>query len=553
MDTNVNPSAAKNWLALTNVTLADDGPYFVVATDASDLSATSQVATLTIDPTFTKITHGSIVTNRGDTVGLQWGDYDGDGFPDLLVCNEGSQRQFLYRNKGDGTFREATTNEVGDLVTKQFNGCFAVWFDYDNDGRMDLFQGSWEGRSRLFHNEGDGRLAEVTENLGAWCNGWGVSVVDFDNDGWLDLSVAYSNTLLRNLGGARFVRPSPRPGAGNSQFWCWADCNNDGFMDLYIGSNTETSIFYINQGGIFSKGVGVVGGGWAGSWGDYNNDGFMDLYAQRLFVNDAQGKLVAAPGGPAIGALSAWGDYDNDGNLDLLVVDQSVSRVLLYHNSGDGTFTKVLAGSVGLDVAAYAIPTWCDYNNDGALDLMVGVRSGGGPDVLYRNNGNGNHWLIVKPKGTMSNTPGIGATVRVEAIIGGKRVQQMRQILGGIADDLRAHFGLGDATKVDLVQIKWPSGLVQELRDVAPNQLLILTEHQEGVTSAPGLTAARSTEGLLQLTLTGQANLLYVFEASKNLVQWAKLGVRTNLTGTVDYTDTAATNDAQRFYRAVAP
>ena len=119
--------------------------------------------------------------------------------------------------------------------------------------------------------------------------------------------------------------------------------------------------------------------------------------------------------------------------------------------------------------------------------------------------------------------------------------------------ELVVHFGLGDATNVDLVRVEWPSGLVQELRDVAPNQLLTITEHQEGVTNAPSLTAAKAAGGPAQLTLTGQTNLLYVFEASTNLVQWAKLAVRTNLTGKADYTDSAATNYSQRYYRGVAP
>ena len=124
--------------------------------------------------------------------------------------------------------------------------------------------------------------------------------------------------------------------------------------------------------------------------------------------------------------------------------------------------------------------------------------------------------------------------------------------LGGSAG-LLAHFGLGDATNVDLVRIQWPSGLVQELQDVAANQSLKITEHQEGVTNAPSLTASRLANDTVQLTLTGQTNLLYVFEASTNLVQWTKIAVRTNLTGAVDFTDGLATNYPQRFYRGSVP
>jgi hypothetical protein len=179
-------------------------------------------------------------------------------------------------------------------------------------------------------------------------------------------------------------------------------------------------------------------------------------------------------------------------------------------------------------------------------------------NLLYHNNGNNNHWLKVRSVGTASNRSAIGAKVRVNATIGGQSLWQMREISGnsggsGGAGGLLAHFGLGNATNVEVVRIEWPSGLVQELRDVAPKQLLTITEHQEGATTAPSLTASRPASGPVQLTLTGQTNLLYVFEASTNLVQWAKLAVRTNLTGTVDFTDSAATNYSQRYYRGVAP
>jgi len=133
----------------------------------------------------------------------------------------------------------------------------------------------------------------------------------------------------------------------------------------------------------------------------------------------------------------------------------------------------------------------------------------------------------------------------------------MREISGiGAVDGgsgLLAHFGLGDATNVDVLRIEWPSGIVQELTNVAPKQFLTITEQQVGVTEAPGLTESRSGDGTVQLSLTGQTNLLYAIEASTNLVQWTKIGVRTNLTGTAEFTDRAATNYPQRFYRAVAP
>jgi len=130
----------------------------------------------------------------------------------------------------------------------------------------------------------------------------------------------------------------------------------------------------------------------------------------------------------------------------------------------------------------------------------------------------------------------------------------MREVSGGQwgQDDSRPNFGLGDATTVEVVRIEWPSGLVQELRDVPADQILKITEHQEGA-PPPTLTATRSPEGAAQLTLTGQANFLYVFEGSTDLAKWTKLGVRANLTGAVEFTDTFAANYAHRFYRGLAP
>ena len=121
-----------------------------------------------------------------------------------------------------------------------------------------------------------------------------------------------------------------------------------------------------------------------------------------------------------------------------------------------------------------------------------------------------------------------------------------------LAGDLRAHFGSGDATQVDLLRIEWPIGVVQELANVAAEQILTITEHQAGMTNAPTMTASKSAGGAVQLTATGQANLRYVFEASSDLAQWTKVAVRTNLTGTVEFTP-AASSSPQRFYRVQMP
>jgi hypothetical protein len=305
---------------------------------------------------------------------------------------------------------------------------------------------------------------------------------------------------------------------------------------------------------------------------DYDNDGFLDLFVAGHQANDSRHALhhnlagvtftnVAASAGiPSThrGEDASWADYDNDGFLDLYITADPPYPSLLLHNNGDGTFTSVDVGSPIHDstsASRFGIG-WADYDNDGFLDLAVACNDAA--NLLFHNNGNSNHWLKVKLTGTASNRSAIGARVRVQVTIRGRQVCQMREITAnthwcGGTPGLVAHFGLGDATNADVLRIEWPSGLVQELQDVAANQSLTITEHQAGVTNAPSLTASRSASGTVQLTLTGQTNLLYVFEASTNLVRWTKIAVRTNLTGAVDFTDRFVTNYPQRFYRGVAP
>jgi hypothetical protein len=237
--------------------------------------------------------------------------------------------------------------------------------------------------------------------------------------------------------------------------------------------------------------------------------------------------------------------------------DQSI----LYHNNGNGTFTSVEVGSPLRDTAGNirAGVVWADYDNDGFLDLLITCYDGShsAKNLLYHNNGNSNAWLKVKLVGKASNRSAIGAKVRVQATIGGQTLRQMREITGnsgesGGAGGLVAHFGLGDATNVDLVRIEWPSGIVQQLTNVTGCQSLTVTEHQAEARTPPGLAALKSADGKVQLNVTGQTNLLYVFEASTNLVQWTKIAVRTNLTGTLAFTPPTSSGPRQ-FYRVLMP
>jgi hypothetical protein len=272
---------------------------------------------------------------------------------------------------------------------------------------------------------------------------------------------------------------------------------------------------------------------------------------------------VGLNGGDSTGCV--WGDYDNDGYLDLFVCNLYLKN-FLYHNRGDGTFEQITTGSLVND-GGPGVPSvgcsWGDYDNDGFLDLVVA--NGGGPspvefnNFLYRNNGNSNAWIKIKCVGTVSNRSAIGTKVRIKATIGGKTFWQMREVSCGdgfaSGNPLETHFGLGDATNIDIVRIEWPSGIVQTLTNVAAKQFLTVEEHQPGfVVSPPNFTGvSRATNGVVNLSVTGDTGLLYVFEASTNLINWTKVGVRSNATGVVAFADTKATNYASRFYRVSIP
>jgi len=327
------------------------------------------------------------------------------------------------------------------------------------------------------------------------------------------------------------------------------------------------------------------------AWGDYDNDGYLDVFlanglvthrANSLYKNNGDGTFTKIIEGDIVSGLvnvngdslsCAWGDYDNDGYIDLFVAQGTgaadVTRLVknqLYHNNGNGTFTRIMEGSLVNDPGRSHGPVWVDYDNDGFLDLFIAnggfwAQNNGGAlltNFLYRNNGNSNNWITIRLVGTVSNRSAIGAKVRVQATIRGKTMWQVRQIFGGDSQaneqPLDAHFGLSDATNVDLVHIEWPSGIVQTMTNAAPKQFLTVVEHQEaGAASLNFTSVSRSTNGAADLSVIGDAGLRYLFEASTNLMNWSWLGVRTNLTGSVQLSDTAATHFPQRFYRVSVP
>ena len=351
-----------------------------------------------------------------------WGYYDDDGWLDLFVGSSySSERNFLYHNDRDGTFTLIDDATMPKIPSNQHG---TAWGDYDNDGLLDLFIGGHDIHNRLFHNDGGGSFTRLLEHVlvndqSGGPSSEGRAWVDYDNDGDLDLYV--SNV---------FVRPSPK----------------------------FTSVLYRNDGdGQFTR----------------NSKSGLSKFPERTFSACWAGSC-------------AWGDYDNDGFIDLFVTAGGFPDPVpnfLYHNDGDGRFTRVTESPVADPATGAQSASWVDYDNDGFLDLFV-TQGAIAPDpqvnLLYHNNGNDNGWLNVKLVGTVSNRSAIGAKVRVKAFYRGARRWQVREISGGDGNgnqqSLNAEFGLGDATTVDTIRVEWPSGIVQELHDVAPSQFLTITE-----------------------------------------------------------------------------
>jgi hypothetical protein len=566
---------------------------------------------------FTKITSGAIVNDGGFGFGCAWGDYDGDGFPDLFVCNWADPNgtavphDFLYHNRGDGTFERVMS---GPMVNANHNATGAAWGDYDNDGKLDLFVTSVNaddnglGFNALYHNEGGGRLTKVnagnlvTQKLRSHSGIWG----DFDNDGLLDIFVsnfgvssstaALGNLLFHNNGNGTFVGTSfGAKAAGNGDSWdvAAADFNNDGWLDFFVSQggslNKENGLLYTNnQKGAFvllTNSVPFVNKEYSigCAWGDYDNDGNLDLFVTRvlegrnsLYHNNGNGTFTLVTNAvPVLDAANstgcAWADYDNDGWLDLFVAnlgpfDPATLKSInpesnfLYHNNGDGTFTRVKGESIVTDLGYSIGAAWADYDNDGFPDLFVsnGWITKSENNFLYHNNANGNNWITFKLAGRVSNQSAIGAKVRLRATIGGKTFWQMREISGGSGhgcqNDLRASFGLGNATNVDILRIEWPSGIVQTMTNVAAKQFLTIIEHQDGGGPAPEIKGLmRFKSGEINLEVEGSPGVHYVFEAATNLGDWSWIGVPTNSTGRFQFNEPAAVNYSKRFYRVVAP
>ncbi len=451
-----------------------------------------------------------------------WADFNGDNYPDLWVGNhfgpvENSYNRNLFLNNKDGTF----TDIVSDVfIPEELKGDYhgAAWADFDNDGDQDLIVAAGGEKAgtnlppdsdpnRLYINEG-GVLRDNARELGlAYDSAKAHAPIwwDFNNDGKLDLFHGSTKrpdrrnptTLFQQTNtGFEDVGESLLPGhlrGASAKFGALANLSDDHSPALVLPASVRT-ILDADAGFSFTR-PGILNGARDLAVADFNGDLMMDIYLvrrkeDRLAINTGEGlsdrsqsagiNLVSN----ALGESVVAEDFDNDMDVDVYVVRASdgTSNLpnVLYENQGDGTFTAVEAagGAFGTTLGDGDSATTADYDLDGFIDLFVTNGSGGNPasQQLFRNQGNGNNWLQIDLEGTASNRDGIGAQVYVTS--GG--VTQRRDQMGGIhkwsQNYKRLHFGLGQNTQIDKIEIRWPSGLVQELENISVNQIIQISE-----------------------------------------------------------------------------
>jgi len=472
---------------------------------------------------FTKITDLNIVLDSSKSFGVSWVDVDGNGWLDLFVANGGlfelvNDSNQLFMNNGDGTFSEVTNDPI---VTDTALSWLAVWGDYNNDGYPDCYVANGMMQANHFYqNDSMGAFIKLDTGVFAELSSTNsASWADYNNDGRLDLMAAADGwqgtsndrrNLVYTSVGNWFVRNLDVPFANDrlySHGINWCDFDNDGDRDAYVANyQYQSNNYYRNNGdGSFTKllkGHMTMDGAYStgASIGDYDNDGDMDVFVANgytanynfLYENTGSGDFVRITDdvvvndfGATIG--SCFGDYDNDGDIDLYIAnapfdDMAGEANLLYENQGDGSFAKVTTEPVTQDIGHSGGVAFADYDRDGDLDLYVtrfGVPFAN--NLFFVNNGNDNHWLQIELIGTYSNRSAIGARLTAWANINGEDVLQSREIVtqsgyGGQVP-LLVHFGLGDATQVDSLIIRWPNGLVVRLPNVAADQFLTVVEN----------------------------------------------------------------------------
>ena len=439
----------------------------------------------------------------GAGFGAAWADYDRDGDLDLSVVRSNEPNR-LYRNDGDRFTDVAPTLGLADPG----DGSAGIWGDVDRDGDLDLYVTNFGAPNRLFRNDGD-RFTDVAPALGIADpgDGYGAAWADYDRDGDLDLYVANfgANRFYQNDGDG-FVERADSLGLADAESGiqpAWGDFDNDGDPDLFLANSGPNRLFR-NDGDRFtavenSFSPTDAGPSFGAAWGDFDNDGDLDLFIpyfganNRLYVNDGGRFTDRAPAlgldHDGRGRGAAWGDFDNDGFLDLYVTNREQPN--LYYKNRDGQEFIELADTLGLALDANSRGlALADYDSDGKLDLYVAVQNGA--DALYRNREAAGNWLGIRLRGTQSSADAIGT--RVEIVYGDDR-RAIREISGGASflsqDAPIARFGIGDAERVSVLSLRWPSGIVQQrdTDELSVNRIIAITEQAPRPAARVRLTA----------------------------------------------------------------
>lgn len=454
------------------------------------------------DPKFTDITKQAGLTRKGWGMGVAVADYDNDGLQDIYVTSFGGNA--LYHNLGNCKF-EDVTDKAGVAAGGFSTG--AAWADYDRDGNVDLFV------SRYVHVDID-KLPEFGNDprfcrfkgVLVQCGPWGLP--------------GESDLLFHNKGDGTFEEVSKKAGVDDPHHYyglgaTWGDYDNDGWPDLYVANDAGPNFLYRNKHDGTFEDVGLLSGCALSSdglqqgsmgvdWGDYLHEGRLSMFVTNfveqgstLYHNVGKDSLadvsirakVIKPTYPFVGWGTKFFDMDNDGWLDLFVANGHVypqvdsiaggasyrQPMTLFRNHRDGTFDDVSSALANIPAQSRRGAAFGDLNNDGNVDIVV-LNVGEPPSLLLNRNDSPNHRVLFKLVGTKSNKAAIGARVTVKA----GALVQFDEVRGGASyisqNDLRLHFGLGANDKMNEVDIRWPAGETEIVRDVPTDFIYTIVE-----------------------------------------------------------------------------